>query len=101
MKRMIFMYKIKEECIEQYKEYHRNVWPELEKTYKDAGIMKVSCFLNGPELLVYSEYDENIYPASRPELIKNEVEMRWQKIMKTLSDTTFKSVEYQEVYRME
>lgn len=93
--------KIKDDCVEQYREYHRNVWPELEKAYKEAGIMQLSCFMDGSALLVYLECEKDLYAASRDALAENEVEVRWQALMKTLSDSSFEFIEYEEVYRMD
>ena len=101
MKRMLFMSKLKPECVEEYRRYHENVWPELEQAYKEAGILKVSCFLHENTLLVYSEYDESRYPASREALIQKDVEKQWAAIMSKFSDSSFSSVEFEEVYRQE
>ena len=29
------------QLIEEYKEYHRNVWPEIENSIKESGIQKL------------------------------------------------------------
>ena len=101
MRRMLFMSKLKPECVAEYRRYHENVWPELEKAYKEAGILKVSCFLHENTLLVYSEYDENLYPASRQALLQQDVEQRWAAVMSKFSDTSFSSLEFEEIYRQD
>ncbi len=100
-KRMLHMARLKPECLEEYKEHHRNVWPELEAVYRRAGITGLSCFLNGTTLLVYSEFDPAVYPASRSWLAQNETEQKWQALMKPLADSGFASVEFKEVYHLE
>ena len=55
MKRTLFWGRIKADKIEEYKESHRHVWPELLAAYRQAGIRKISCFLHGVDLLVYTE----------------------------------------------
>lgn len=101
MKRMIFLSSVKEECVDEYKRYHADVWPELEAAYKQAGIMKVSCFLNGRQLLVYSEYDETVFTdEAKEKLMQKDAEIRWQTVMGPLMDQDVPRVEYEEVYRM-
>ena len=100
MKRMMFWGKLKPERVEEYKEYHRHVWPELLAAYRQAGITKVSCFLHGVDLLVYSEYDDAVYPQAKAALARNEVEIRWQALMGELRDPAAASVEFAEVFHM-
>lgn len=100
-KQRLISLQLKEESLAEYREYHNNVWPELEQAYKAAGLQKLSCFLNGTSLLVYIEYEEGVTQETLDALAKNEVEMRWQAIMKNFADTSFEAKEYEEVYRME
>ena len=99
-RRTIHMARIKPECLEEYKEYHRNVWPELEAVYRKAGFTGLSCFLHDNLLLVYLEYDETLYPASGAWLDTNEVQVKWQALMKPMSDPEFTKMDFEEVYRM-
>lgn len=69
MKRMCWWGRIKPDKIEEYKESHRVVWPELLAVYKKHGIVKISCFLKGNDLLVYTEYDPEIYLKGGKEAI--------------------------------
>lgn len=102
IKRMLFWGRIRPDKIEEYKESHRNVWPELEACYRANGITKVSCFLNGNDLLVYTEYDPDIYLKGGKERIsQNPVSQKWDKWMLEFRLEGFQSVEFQEVYRME
>ena len=41
--------------IETYKEYHRNVWPEVEQSLKAVGIVSMQIFLLGRRLFMYME----------------------------------------------
>jgi L-rhamnose mutarotase len=95
------MARIKPECLEAYKEYHRHVWPELEAVYRQAGFTELSCFLNDKLLLIYLEYDEARYVASRDWLDRNEFQLKWQALMKPMSDPDFTKLDFEEVYRME
>ena len=100
IKRQITKTILKPECVEKYKEYHANVWPELLEAYRKAGIIKISCFLNENELLVCSEYDEDILLKAKADLENDEVEIRWQSLMAELKDSSFDTVEYEEVFYM-
>lgn len=99
-KRTMHMARIKTECLEAYKEYHRHVWPELEAVYRKAGFTGLSCFLNGNLLLIYLEYDEALFASSSVWLDKNEVQIKWQALMKPMSDPEFPKLDFEEVYRM-
>jgi L-rhamnose mutarotase len=102
MKRMCWWGRIKPDKIEEYKESHRVVWPELLAVYKKHGIVKISCFLKGNDLLVYTEYDPEIYLKGGKEAIgKTEVSQRWSTWMLEFALPGFTAVEFEEVFRME
>jgi len=100
-KRVIQMARIKPERLEEYKEHHRHVWPELEAVYRRAGFTSLSCFLHDNLLLIYLEYDEALYPASSAWLEVNEAQVKWQAMMKPMADPEFTKMDFEEVYRME
>lgn len=101
IKRKIFKSRIKPEYVERYIEYHKNVWPELLDEYRKAGYIKLNCFLNENELIIFLEYDEDIFWKSQEDLAKKDIQIRWQKLMSEVDDATFKSVEYKEVFCMD
>ncbi len=101
MKRVIHLARLKPECVDEYVRQHQNVPTDVLAAYRKAGITKVSCFLNGCDLIVFSEYDENKYPASRVELEANRAEIAWQKAMATLKDETCTPREFTEVFHMD
>lgn len=98
--RTIHLARIRPECLAEYTEYHRHVWPELEAVYRKAGFTGLSCFLNGNLLAIYLEYDDTLYPASKDWLDKNEVQLKWQSLMQPLSDPDFQKLDFDEIYRM-
>lgn len=99
-KRTMHMARIRPECLEAYQEHHRNVWPELEAVYHQAGFTNLSCFMNGNLLLIYLEYDDAVYPAAQAWLDNNEVQRKWMALMKPLNDPEFKNLDFEEVYRL-
>ena len=102
MKKGTIVYlKLKPECVEKYKEYHDNIWPELVEAYRQAGITTISCGLNDSYLIVYEEYADGQYEQARKKLAGNEIEMRWKSLMRQLRDPSFELMEFTEVFRME
>ena len=101
MKRTMFRSRLKPECVEEYVRLHREVWPELLDAYRKAGITRVGCYLNGLDLLVYSERDPEIYEREKDALNKNPVGLRWDKLMATLRDQSFGNHEFEEVFFMQ
>ena len=66
--------------------------------YRKAGITQISCFLSGLNLVVYSEYEPEIYEMEKEALSRNS-EIRWQALMKTLRDPDFEQQAF-EVFHM-
>jgi L-rhamnose mutarotase len=96
--RIVYLQKLKKEHVEKYLDYHNNIWPELEKTYRDHGITDISCFLDGCDLMVYMERDDQVYEKARKDLGGNPIEQKWQKIMNDLKDDSVNRA-FKEVYR--
>ena len=48
--------------IERYKEYHRNVWPEVERSLKEVGITGMKIYLLGRTLFMYLEAVDTFVP---------------------------------------
>jgi len=48
--------------IEKYKEYHRNVWPEVLNSLKKVGIADMKIFLHGRRLFMYMETTDEFVP---------------------------------------
>lgn len=101
MKRMVRQVTLKPDCVQQYIDYHQDVWTELEQAYRDAGFKVIRCFLCGNVLIVYSEYDETIYAAAEAKLAQNPYELKWKDIMDPLMDPSVPAKEFEEVYVME
>lgn len=99
--RTAFLCTLKPECVAEYRRHHDNVPAELEAAYRDAGILSVSCFLAGTQLLVVSEFDSERFAQQKENLMKSEVEQRWGTLMAPLRDATVPQVDFSEVYRQE
>jgi L-rhamnose mutarotase len=97
---MLFRSRLKPDKVEEYIRYHQSVWPELLEAYRRAGISRISCFLSGADLLIYSEVDQDIYEREKEALSRNPFEIKWQALMAELGDPTFEAIEYREVFHM-
>jgi L-rhamnose mutarotase len=52
MQRICFVLQVKPERIQEYKERHRSVWPEMQKALQETGWNNYSLFLRADGLLV-------------------------------------------------
>ena len=69
--------------IEEYREVHRAVWPELLRVLSDAGWRNYSLFLRDDGLLIgYVEADD--LDAAQERVARTEVNARWQAAMAAL-----------------
>ena len=74
------MLQVRPERLEEYKERHKNVWPEMLEALRETGWNNYSLFLRADGLLVgYVETDD--FERSRSEMAKREVNARWQREM--------------------
>jgi L-rhamnose mutarotase len=80
MERICFVLQVKPERIEEYKERHRSVWPEMKRALEETGWSNYSLFLRSDGLLVgYLETDD--FARARGGMAKREVNERWQREM--------------------
>lgn len=56
MKRCGQIIRVKEECLEKYKELHANPWPEVNQMIKECGIQNYSIYMRDGFLFSYFEY---------------------------------------------
>ncbi len=80
MQRVGLLIRVKPEKLEEYRELHRRVWPELLAELRAAGIRNYSLWLrsDGQEF-GYLECDN--WQAACAYLDKSEVHTRWQELM--------------------
>lgn len=81
MKRICFVLQVKPERLEEYKERHRAVWPEMLSALRETGWQNYSLFLRPDGMLVgYLETED--FERARAGMAKREVNDRWQREMK-------------------
>jgi L-rhamnose mutarotase len=80
MKRVCFVLQVKPSRLEEYKQRHRFVWPEMRSALLDSGWRNYSLFLRHDGLLVgYLETED--FDRARAEMARREINKRWQREM--------------------
>lgn len=83
MQRICFVLQVKKERLEEYKERHRSVWPEMKDALRETGWHNYSLFLRPDGLLVgYLETED--FESARAGMASREVNERWQHEMADL-----------------
>ena len=65
MERVCFLLRVDPDRLDEYKERHRNVWPEMRQALRDAGWGNYSLFLGDDGLLVGYLETEDFEAAQR------------------------------------
>ena len=77
MQRVCFLLRVRQDRLEEYRERHRAVWPDMLTALRAAGWRNYSLFLRDDGLLVgYLETDD--FEAARAAMEGTEVNARWQ-----------------------
>ena len=80
MKRICFILQVNPDRLDEYKERHRAVWPEMQSALRETGWRNYSLFLREDGLLVgYLETPD--FERARAEMAKRQVNERWQREM--------------------
>ncbi len=80
MPRYCFLLQVRPERLEEYRERHRAVWPEMLRALSDSGWRNYSLFAGADGLLVgYVESDD--LAAAQVAMAHTEVNSRWQREM--------------------
>lgn len=80
MQRVCFVLQVKPERLEEYKQRHRQVWPEMQVALRETGWRNYSLFLRDDGLLVGYLETEN-FDQARAGMARKEVNDRWQREM--------------------
>jgi L-rhamnose mutarotase len=86
MERVCFLLRVRPERLEEYKERHRSVWPEMLEALRAAGWSNYSLFLRQDGLLVgYLETED--FAAAQAAMEATGVNARWQADMAPFFET--------------
>ena len=103
-KRIAFKMKLKEGAIEEYKKRHDELWPELHKLLKEAGISEYSIFFDEETHILFA-FQKQAGEQGSQDLGKTEIVRRWWEymsdIMETNPDKSPQSTPLEEVFFME
>jgi len=71
-----------EALIEEYKEYHRAVWPEIKESILSSGIVDMQIYLLGNRLFMIMETDNGFsFEAKAAADAANPVVQKWEELM--------------------
>ncbi len=104
MKRLAFKMSLNKEQKEEYKKRHNEIWPELKKLLKDAGVKEYSIFLDEETNTLFA-FQKVSGTAGSQNLGETEIVKKWWKymadIMETNPDNSPVIVELEEVFYLE
>jgi L-rhamnose mutarotase len=81
MKRVAFILKVREEMIEEYKQQHQNVWPEMRDALSRTGWHNYSLFICDDGLLFGYFETEKDFETALSGMEKEPINAKWQKEM--------------------
>ena len=104
LQRIAFKMKIKTGAIADYKKRHDELWPELHKLLKEAGISEYSIFYDDETHTLFA-FQKQAGEHGSQDLGKTEIVQRWWEymsdIMETNPDNSPVSIPLEEVFFME
>ncbi len=75
--------------IAEYKKYHKNVWPEIKHSIKNAGIEEMEIYLIGNRMFMIIEGNENFSFEEKARMdLNNPKVQEWEKLMWKFQQTT-------------
>ena len=87
MERASFILKVRPDRIEEYKEHHKAVWPEMLESLRRHGWRNYSLFIRDDGLLFgYVEASESFQMCLRG-MAEEQANLRWQEAMAPLFET--------------
>ena len=81
MQRVGFLLKVKSDRLDEYKEIHRNVWPEMQQALSESGWYNYTLFLREDGLLFGYFETPHDFDTARALMDEKEVNERWQSMM--------------------
>ena len=80
LKRICFVLQVKPDRIQEYKDRHRAVWPEMQAALRETGWTNYSLFLR-PDGLLIGYLETADFKRARAEMALREINQRWQSQM--------------------
>jgi L-rhamnose mutarotase len=80
MQRVCFLLRVKADRMEEYKERHAHVWPDMLQALRETGWKNYSIFAR-PDGLLVGYFETEDLEAARKGMAAREVNTRWQEDM--------------------
>lgn len=72
-------------AISTYEKYHKEVWPEVVESIKDAGIEDMQIYRTGNRLFMIMEVSDSFDPELKAKMdSENEKVQEWEQLMSTM-----------------
>ncbi len=81
MRRVGFVFKVKQDLIEEYKEHHKAVWPEMLDALRRNGWHNYSLFMREDGLLFGYLETPDSFQAALEGMAEEEINTKWQEFM--------------------
>lgn len=86
MKRVGFQFKVRKDRLDEYKEQHKQVWPEMLDALRKTGWHNYTLFMRPDGLIFgYFETDADLATA-QAKMAAKDVNTRWQEFMSSYMD---------------
>ncbi|HLO32044.1 MAG TPA: L-rhamnose mutarotase [Anaerolineales bacterium] len=86
MKRIGFQFKVRQDRLGEYKEHHKQVWPEMLAALRATGWHNYTLFMREDGLIFgYFETEKDL-AAAQAKMAATEVNTRWQDFMSSFMD---------------
>jgi L-rhamnose mutarotase len=70
--------------IEEYKQYHQKVWPEIVRSIKDSGIEDMEIYLRGTRMFMIMEVNEHFSFEAKAKVDQSDPKVQeWENLMWT------------------
>jgi len=100
MERVCFQLRVRADRLDEYRERHQAVWPEMLAALSAAGWTNYSLFLRPDGLLIgYLETED--FEAAKRAMEETEVDARWQAEMAPLFDGELAFERVKEVFHLD
>jgi L-rhamnose mutarotase len=88
MQRVAFLLKVKHDRLDEYKEIHKQVWPEMQQALAEAGWHNYSLFIRDDGLLFGYFETPHDFDTARALMAGKEINDRWQSMMAPFFDSS-------------
>ena len=105
MKRIGFQFKVRQGRLAEYKEQHKNVWPEMLEALSETGWHNYTLFMRADGLIFGYFETEDSLAVAQSKMAAKDINTRWQELMSpfvdgdTRPDETF--VELEEYFHLD